>query len=483
MGEDVVADSLPSKKATLAELVKLTRAAGAPLPSNEIPTGLYNALLHHFGGIQRARRAAKLPDPPQYREWSQASAVAEVRRLHQDGLTIRFRDLELCGREDLVGAIRVYVGSIIRARVLAGVPHPPRRWFEQERWDEDRVVEEILELHELGKPLAYSKAPNKLVNAGVRYFESWDAAITAAGLDCDAIRLRRKPYDDEQMLERIRALAREYPRMNFGELYRHPDGQALMRRFSSIEEAVERAGVTGWPIRVMHDAYSEEEVIRALKVRHRAGKRLAKIAIEVEDTRLRLGIVRHFGTMEAGLTAAGLESELPDTIRWSREEVLRQLEIRRAKGLPLHASAVRKDMSSLYAAAIQHFGNYMAAARRFGAKPRKVNWTQEAALAALRKLGRKHDVLKCTDVPSGLFRASKRFWGTWEDVCRAAGIDGLDHVPRGHWTRERIIEELRDRAANGQPVSGKLIGMPLLSACWRNFGGLDQALAAANVNR
>jgi hypothetical protein len=54
----------------LVDLVKLTREAGAPLPSNEIPFALYNALLHHFGGIRRARRAAKLRDPPQARDWT-----------------------------------------------------------------------------------------------------------------------------------------------------------------------------------------------------------------------------------------------------------------------------------------------------------------------------------------------------------------------------------------------------------------------------
>jgi hypothetical protein len=38
------------------------------------------AILHHFGGIERARRAAKLPDPPQYREWTQEDVTTEIRR-------------------------------------------------------------------------------------------------------------------------------------------------------------------------------------------------------------------------------------------------------------------------------------------------------------------------------------------------------------------------------------------------------------------
>ena len=473
----------PSKRVALAALVKLTSKAGAPLASNELPHALYNSLLHHFGGIQRARRAAKLPDPPYPKRWTEADVITELRRLHDSGITIRFRDLELCGREDLVGAIRVEIGSIIRARRLARIPDPPRAWSEQEHWDEDRVVEDISDLAHLGEPLAFSKAPDRLVNAGVRYFGSWDAALEAAGLDPDEHRLRRKPYDEESMLARIRELARKHPTMTFGELHDLPDGQAMWRRFGSIDEAMRRAGLTSWPVRVNRDAYTTDETVAALKVRHRAGKPLTKTAISTEDSRLNLGIQRNFRTMEAALTAAGLESELPDTIRWSREEVLRQLEQRRDAGKPLHASAVQADCATLYAAAIKFFGSHMAVARRFGAEPRQINWTEKTALAELRRLAKKHRPLKSTDVPNGLLNASRRFFGTWEQICAAAGADGLDHVPRGYWTRERIIDELRKRARDGKPVAGTAIGKPLLAACWRQFGGLEAALSAADLRR
>ena len=124
-----------SKRAALAELVELTRSAGAPLASNEIPGGLYNVLLHHFGGIHRARVASNLPDPPSPKRWSEAEVIAELRRFHESGVTIRVRDLELCGREDLVGAIRVEIGSIVRARRLARIPSRSRLAMERRRVD------------------------------------------------------------------------------------------------------------------------------------------------------------------------------------------------------------------------------------------------------------------------------------------------------------------------------------------------------------
>jgi hypothetical protein len=229
--------------------------------------------------------------------------VAEIRTLHGEGVTIRYRDLELAGREDLVGAIRVYAGSIVRVRVLAGVPHPPRVVSVQETWDEDRVVEDILELHRAGEPLAYSRAPRNLLGAGQRYFGSWENALFGAGLDPDEIRLRRRPYDDEEMLQRMRDLAREQPTMNVGELHKHPDGQALARRYGTLDAGLEVAGLTDWPVRLLHDVYSTEEVIAALRARHRAGKKLRASAL---DSKLRHAIVRRFKTFEVALAAAGL---------------------------------------------------------------------------------------------------------------------------------------------------------------------------------
>jgi hypothetical protein len=233
----------------------------------------------------------------------------------------------------------------------------------------------------------------------------------------------------------------------------------------------------------MHDAYSKDQVIAALKARHRAGKSLRKNALEVEDSRLLLGITRRFKTLGEALVAAGLEDEAPEIRRWTREEIIRVLQERRDTGLPLHAAAIQQYSGAMYQAAIRIFGSYMAIAKRFGAKPRKVEWTEDRALAELRRLAKKHGVLKTTQVPSGLLRACSRFWGTWEEISRAAGIEHLDHVPRGYWTRERVIERLQERARKREPLTAKALGNAAVSAIWRHFGGLDAALDAARVRR
>ena len=241
--------------------------------------------------------------------------------------------------------------------MLANVPHPPRAVYVQDSWDEDRVVEDILDLRRDGQSLAYSRAPSKLVNAAKRYFGSWDNAIFAAGLDPDEIRLRRRPYSDEQMIERIRELAREQPTMNFGQLHRHPDGQALWRRFGSIEAGLSTAGLTKWPSRVLHDAYTPEEVVAALKERHRTGKSLRKSEIE-EDSRLCLGITRRFNTLEAALAAAGLEWQWREMRSWTRKKILVVLRDRMRNRKPVTRRALGNSIASVI---LRQFGSLDAA--------------------------------------------------------------------------------------------------------------------------
>jgi hypothetical protein len=72
---------IPTKRQTPAELIAPTRAAQRPLPTNEIPFAFYKAVLHRFPGIQSAVRAAKLPDPSQYREWTRDDVIGSSRFL------------------------------------------------------------------------------------------------------------------------------------------------------------------------------------------------------------------------------------------------------------------------------------------------------------------------------------------------------------------------------------------------------------------
>jgi hypothetical protein len=275
----------------------------------------------------------------------------------------------------------------------------------------------------------------------------------------------RRPTDDE-LFARIRTLAREQPTMTIAELYVHPTGRALLARFASTSEAIARAGVTGWPLLLLQDACSEAEVVRALA----AGRSPA------DDSRLALGIARHFKSEDAALAAAGRGGR-PARIRWTRDEVVRHLAQRNEQGLSLQASAVARQQRSLYDAAIRFFGSYAAAARPFGVRA-KVEWTESSALAAIRKLGRSRRALQSADVPSGLLDACRRLFGSWAETCRRAGVATNERRPRGYWTRERVLEVLGERRRDGRAVVDSTLEPSLRAAIRRHFGSLDHALDA-----
>jgi hypothetical protein len=418
----------------LKELAKLTRQAGKPLPSHALPIQLYDDLLHHFGSIMEARRAAGLAQAPYPRRWTAERVVAEIRRLHRRGIVIRHEDLIDAGREDLAGAIRVYLGSIVRARILARVPHPERRLFEPEAWDEDRVVSEIVDLHEKRKPVAYSRAPKRLVNAGVRLFGSWQTAIEAAGLDYAKVRLRRPGFDDERALEALRELADERPHLTLGELHNLPLGLALLRRFDSIEKAARLAGLVEWPLRTVHRVLSRKETLAGLRRRQRQGRGVYKTAVQRDDMRLWNSARRHFGTLRAALDAAGLENDSPIKMRWTREEVLETLADRQRRGASLSSSVIQDELAGLYKAAVTHFGSFPGALAEIGAKLMlRAPWTKSELVRELKRRARGNKVLFAMDVPPNIVSACQRRFGSFAAARQAAGLPG----PRPRRSRRR----------------------------------------------
>jgi hypothetical protein len=143
----------------------------------------------------------------------------------------------------LLGAIRQYFDGIIDARRLAVVPEPARlaQVGKRQRWDEQRVVAEIEELHRSGESIAASKVPNPLLKAGKRYFGSWKAAVESAGHDYGEVRMQHEAYSKDELVQELRELAEREPEMPWSTLYLLPFTNAITRLFGSHEAALRRA--------------------------------------------------------------------------------------------------------------------------------------------------------------------------------------------------------------------------------------------------
>jgi hypothetical protein len=180
------------------------------------------------------------------RRWTLQRILDALTELHHQGVAITYRGLAAAGHRKLANAVN-HFGGVRRVRKLAGLPVPRRPW-RRLSFDAPGVLAEIHRRHQEGEPLAWSRIPDVLQSAGQRHFGSWRAAILAAGLDYEGIRLNRE-YSETQLLEALRGLARQRPEMTLSELRREPIATPLSARFGSLTNAIRRAGFDAWPAR------------------------------------------------------------------------------------------------------------------------------------------------------------------------------------------------------------------------------------------
>lgn len=291
--------------------------------------------------------------------------LKELRRLARQGVVLSDRGLSDAGRRDLVGAVRDYFGSIVRARAIAGVPDPPRPSGKREKWDEARVVTEILERYEEALPLAKSRAPQRLIRAGQRYFGSWREAIEAAGLDYDEVRLVREPYTADEVVEHLKLLAITQPTMTWAEVSDEKYYPAIARLFGSLDKALAQAGLEDWPLRLRERLLERTVVIDELRARRLDGRLTHFTAVQDEDGPLWYSAITHFGSWDAALEAADLAPDGPQR-RWSRGALLDAIRDRARLGLSVRPGDVGREDPGLYITARKHFGTFQEAMRLAG---------------------------------------------------------------------------------------------------------------------
>lgn len=145
------------------------------------------------------------------RIWSPDLITAEIRRLHGSGSDITQSWVESIDSRLTSAAIR-YFGSWRAAVEAAGINYTPvaevgrkRRSEKMTKWSRESILEEIRRLHEQGEDLASSVVRRKhlALYATARrkeHFGSWSEAVTAAGIDYDAVKqesqARRKRMGD-----------------------------------------------------------------------------------------------------------------------------------------------------------------------------------------------------------------------------------------------------------------------------------------------
>jgi hypothetical protein len=81
------------------------------------------------------------------------------------------------------------------------------------------------------------------------------------------------------------------------------------------------------------------------------------------------------------------------------------------------------------------------------------HWVRRKVLAEIRRLHRSGESLRGKSVPVRLYMAARRFFGTWEAAVERAGLDYQDVSGVRRWSREKVIEAIRELADRGASLA------------------------------
>ena len=119
--------------------------------------------------------------------------IERIQEMHDKGEDLSWRRVSLEGDPQLAAAAtkRKHFGSWGHAVAAAGLDYDQIRRYRD--WDESTIKIKLTELHAQGADMNAKQMEESdiaLITAARRRFESWDGALTAAGLDYKSIVLR-----------------------------------------------------------------------------------------------------------------------------------------------------------------------------------------------------------------------------------------------------------------------------------------------------
>ncbi len=156
---------------------------------------LLRAATRYFGSWRLAIESAGLDydEIRRYKVWSRDRIIARIQELHEKGEDLSWRQVSLAGDPQLAAAAtkHKHFGSWGLAVAAAGLDYNTIRRYRD--WDESAIKLQLTELHAQGADMNAKQMEETniaLITAARRHFESWDGALTAAGLDYKEIALR-----------------------------------------------------------------------------------------------------------------------------------------------------------------------------------------------------------------------------------------------------------------------------------------------------
>ena len=176
---------------------------------------LLRAATRYFGSWRGAVEFSGLnyDEIRRYKSWSKERIIARIRELNEQGEDLSWRHVSTQVDPQLAAAAtkKKHFGSWRQAVVASGLDYNAIRRYRE--WDADTIKDKLRDLNEQGVDMNAKHMEEydiTLITAARRRFDSWDKALTAAGLDYKKIVLRspfkRRPKATISIEKQIEAI-------------------------------------------------------------------------------------------------------------------------------------------------------------------------------------------------------------------------------------------------------------------------------------
>lgn len=122
----------------------------------------------------------------------------------------------------------------------------------------------------------------------------------------------------------------------------------------------------------------------------------------------------------------------------------------------------------------------------------RMRWSKEKILEEIRKLAEQGHSLNIASVrrvfsPLASIACSRKYFGSWRAAVEAAGFNYDEVIKVRRWTKERIIEEIKQLYERGEDLRPKAVsktsgGLLMAARDPHHFGSWKAAVEAAGIN-
>ncbi|RLT21068.1 MAG: hypothetical protein DWI28_00115 [Planctomycetota bacterium] len=390
-------------------------------------------------------------------KWTQQIVIERIQFLHQQGIPVGKIH---CADKRLCLVSYSLFESWRAALEAAGLKS------ERQVWTPERVLMKLKDQHQQGiTNRRRQKRDSSLVSAAVRYFGSRRAALIAAGI-INRPQLPKKIWTPSAVIEAI--IARHEQNLPLVNMLRHD--KSLFCASAEVFGGWHKAKVAAGLAHDRRKALAVDEIIQNLQSRHQQGNSLKFISRDEADFYASIKV--RFGSLHSALVAAGLPT--PVRKRWTKRSLIQALNVRSEKGPPL--SHVWKDDTPLFRAAVNHYGNWNAALRAAGVQFKTYQkWSNERILSIIRE---SYHGQSFKDIDPNLIAAANKYFGGFYKAVEAAGLD----LPHGKWSKRRIIDMIQEYYINGRRLEINGFGEKRFAEnAKRYFGTWREAVKAAGL--